>query len=64
MTVDIYTMDKILRKVRKKEKEERWERRCLDVNICPICGGGTTRECWSDGGITHTCIKCNRKFEQ
>ena len=40
-------MDKkqILKKVRKAEEERPFVRRCLDTNICPVCGG----PCYSQG---------------
>ena len=50
----------ILKKVKKKEKENNYIKHCLAVRICPSCGEVLNYEYYrKDGGSEYTCSSCN-----
>ena len=53
--------EKVLRKVERKEKVERYIRRCLVVKICPCCGKDLSYKYHDGGSETYTCNSCNFK---
>jgi ssDNA-binding Zn-finger/Zn-ribbon topoisomerase 1 len=54
--------DEIMKKVAKKEEENRALNRCLAVNICPKCGGPLACKTFNDGGKDYICSGCNRVY--
>lgn len=60
----MYISTEIMKEVERKEEQTKNFNRCIDVQICPKCGGPLEKKATDDPNFidfTYTCHKC--KFE-
>ncbi|KKN33244.1 hypothetical protein LCGC14_0805830 [marine sediment metagenome] len=54
-----YVTEKEKAEILKKVKQREYEKRCVNVRICPICGQDLVCMCEGESASDRTCRACN-----